>query len=283
MNESEKREAAWGCFSNTDSDTDSDDESIVVQEKRRDSSNGVLSFHFGVEEQLLYAVESNESTKNSVEKTLAACDKFCMERHWMMHVGDEKGEILLSAALRSPLPFRGVELGTYCGYSTTLLSKALQTEDSWLLSIEKNPKCLTFATRMLDHAGCNKDGRIEISLLTDDNSPASLINLKRPKSFADGEPFVTFLFIDHEKGRYLEDLLAIEPYLVEGAIVVADNITSFDQGKSLEPYIQHVRSTDGPYVSSTSFSAAVEYSREERDSWPDSVEVSVYGGRGRKR
>ena len=86
-------------------------------------------------------------------------------------------------------------------------------------------------------------------------------------------PRIQLLFIDHAKDRYLADLVALEPYLAAGCVVVADNVLCFDGGASLKPYLEHVRDTSR-YASSTLHEAPVEYS----DGEPDGVEVSVFRG-----
>ena len=83
-----------------------------------------------------------------------------------------------------------------------------------------------------------------------------------------GVSAVSLLFLDHAKEAYLADLLALEPLLAPGCVVVADNVLSFDGGASLKPYLEHVRDTSR-YASSTLHEAPVEYS----DGEPDGVEV----------
>ena len=67
---------------------------------------------------------------------LAAVDEFCQSRHWMMHVGPQKGRVItqvLRDAIRkrdsdSGRTFVCIELGTYCGYSSVLLGRTLREE-----------------------------------------------------------------------------------------------------------------------------------------------------------
>lgn len=261
--------------------------------------NGVLAFHKGVEEQMLHAVcRAMPATKGNPAATLAAVDRFCYERHWMMHVGDIKGRVLLDAALRAPRPLRAVELGAYCGYSAVLLGSTMQAGDS-LLSLDVEPQCIGWAQRLISHAGLD-DGSIEVALVPDGESVAAVAaahaDVERADKAEDGNtaakretaansevglPFVTLLFIDHDKRKYLEDLIAMQPLLVPGAIVVADNVDSFDGGEALQPYIDYVRNPDGPFSSSEAHRRPVEYSVDDADGGEcemDSVEVSVYRG-----
>jgi len=93
--------------------------------------------------------ETNKQLQLS-NQVLQAIDEFCMSRHWMMHVGPEKGTILLnslrdamknkmmmeqqygssssSSSLESNaiIPFVAVELGTYCGYASILMGRAFR-------------------------------------------------------------------------------------------------------------------------------------------------------------
>jgi catechol O-methyltransferase len=136
---------------------------VTGQRLRRDPEFGALTHHRGVEQALLqfvisrfegeqlYSIDSRISTGGTIarcERILALIDEFCRTRHWMMHVGDEKGKVLeefLGEKLRhsvcstslspslSPLPpssasstsslFRILELGTYCGYSILRMAK----------------------------------------------------------------------------------------------------------------------------------------------------------------
>ena len=106
---------------------------------------------------------------------------------------------------------------------------------------------------------------------------AAAVELSRPgETAADayrrvgGGAAIALLFVDHAKDRYLADLVALEPFLKSGCVVVADNVLCFDGGASLAPYLEHVRGER--YASSEMHACAVEYSEGE----PDGVEVSVF-------
>ena len=105
-------------------------------------------------------------------------------------------------------------------------------------------------------------------------------------------PIVDFLFIDHDKSKYLVDLqlLIARGLLKDGCVVVADNVLSFNQ--PLQEYLEYVRGTPSESAYSGSgclFSnselkrAPVEYSREQElpsgaqaGYYEDGVEVSIY-------
>lgn len=95
----------------------------------RPKENGVMAFHAGTEQALLVYLRSLAPAPASPAEVLSEIDTFCIERHWMMHVGSEKAGILraaLAKALPGPNPgFALLELGTYCGYSSVLLCHTL--------------------------------------------------------------------------------------------------------------------------------------------------------------
>lgn len=62
------------------------DESDGEQPESRPPTCGVLAFHNGTEEAMLLYVERT-ATKNDPRTILAAIDKFCYTRHWMMNIG----------------------------------------------------------------------------------------------------------------------------------------------------------------------------------------------------
>jgi predicted O-methyltransferase YrrM len=74
---------------------------------------------------------------------------------------------------------------------------------------------------------------------------------------------VDFLLIDANKDDYLDYLRAVEPRLVKGALIVADNTGMFR--RDVKPYLDHVR-TDPRYRS------------REHDFGFDCMEVSVFRG-----
>jgi predicted O-methyltransferase YrrM len=79
---------------------------------------------------------------------------------------------------------------------------------------------------------------------------------------------IDFLFLDAKPSEYLDYLLAAEPLLNPGAVVVADNAGIFS--KSLTEYLNYVRGS-GRYESEY-----IESTLEYRDEVPDGLEVSRY-------
>lgn len=178
------------CFG----DSSDDDDGIGVDEEiitaiKRDESCGVCSFHPNTEASLLTHVRntlnspspaptSDEGTeRRRSSDVLGAIDEFCMSRHWMMHVGPEKGNILLES-LRDAMerkitehsssppesavvPFVAVELGTYCGYASVLMASAFRESkadaaislDCRLLTAEIDPTCAEIASEIIRSSG----------------------------------------------------------------------------------------------------------------------------------
>lgn len=123
---------------------------------RRDKMSGVLSFHPNTEIALcLHVKQGLQSIPDNVEKSghvrkskqiLKLIDDFCLNRHWMMHVGPKKGSILLDELEKSLYDYKRqrsfvvVELGTYCGYSAILMADFLcsRQDEFHLFSVEIN-------------------------------------------------------------------------------------------------------------------------------------------------
>ena len=139
--------------------------SSTFEMNRRDNEScGVLAFHTGTELALLHHVKSEitmgipqepergggdsgecgESFNSAsyitmkmrqADDVLYSIDKFCFQRHWMMHIGQEKGKVLetfLSQCFEASetnkeqhSDFVCVELGTYCGYSSIWLARCV--------------------------------------------------------------------------------------------------------------------------------------------------------------
>ena len=235
------------------SDDDSDGEEV-----QRSAACGVLKFHNGTEDEMLRVVAA-EAPRGDASATLATIDRFCRSRHWMMHVGDVKGAILRGAANRAA-PGLWVELGAYCGYSAVLLASQMQS--GTLVSLDTEARCCAWSRQLIEHTGLAE--RVKVMQSSPDETAAEALVREVPS------PRIQLLFIDHAKDRYLADLVALEPDLATGCVVVADNVLCFDGGASLKPYLEHVRDTSR-YASSTLHEAPVEYS----DGEPDGVEVSV--------
>jgi catechol O-methyltransferase len=232
---------------------------------------------------LLLHVERVAETGNP-ESVLSAVDDFCYSRHWMMHVGDIKGQIVDDAVL---LAARGlitsthktsnsaecaVEIGSYCGYSAVRIARLLPSH-VLMYSIETEPQCRAWTKRMLTKAGLLH----KVEIIPEISQMLQIISMETDKKS------VVFLFIDHAKEKYLEDLKLFEKsncMKSPGCVVVADNIYSF--GVPLQDYINHVDILSGLYDPSSIHKRNIEYSTTEElvssstNEFEDGIAVSVY-------
>lgn len=171
-----------------------------------------------------------------------------------------------------------IEIGSYCGYSSILLGNFLN--GGHLFCIESNEKCVQWTNQLISYAGLENN----ITVIHMDVSNEDEL-FKRLKT--DIKDTIDLLFIDHEKSRYLTDLLAFEKsgLMTTGTIVVADNILSL--GIPLNDYIDHVKDKDGLYSESVTKVASLEYSRANNEkksievdgshiSLDDGIEISIY-------
>ena len=195
------------------------------------------------------------ATRGSPQSVLQAMDTFARQCRWLQNVGPKKGAVLLQA-LRDAGARRVLEIGSYCGYSATLIGGYLVGCDGHLTAIEISRKNAAVARQVIDHAGLSAS----VTLLrgTLESEIGSL-----------GEPFDA-VFLDHWKDVYLPDLRRLEDQglLRPGTVVVADNVGFFD----VPDYLDHVRNC-GRYHSRYERSS-VEY----QDALEDGVEVSVFTG-----
>lgn len=302
-------EDAFGVFGSSDSSDDGCDDQEQEQEfidskknikkisSLRDRNNSsVLVFHEGTEQALLVYVrqqlqrkeegddESNASLSSQSCSTAAAAstaarrllrcvDDFCWQRHWMMHVGHDKG-VLLEVFLRERLQqvhscdnteFVVVELGTYCGYSlirmaATILESCCENTSMnfTIYTVDVDPQTQRVARQMVQLVPGLSE-RVAFVLLslnydgtTDYESNCSLsqqlLQTMRERGSTNNDdndaatpspPQIDFLFIDHAKEMYLTDLRHLEQsgMVRRGTAVAADNVVFF----RLEGYRKHMR------------------------------------------
>jgi catechol O-methyltransferase len=261
-------EAAEDPFQMFGSGEDYDSSPRTPPSRRRDAENGVLTFHPGTEEALLLYVrngfENGGGDERGTHQKIRRCDQilklvddFCLRRHWMMHVGPEKGEALaefLEESFQTFLqtesrqePFVIVEVGTYCGYSLIRMAKQLlemqqrhqeTRSDFRIVTCDVSEKNQQVAQNVVAMAGL--DDQVSFVRL-EGTSPdelsekvhASVEQAKKKK-----KPPIDFVFLDHDKDLYLTDLLQLEAaQLVQaGTWVAADNIIFFQ----LNNYRQHM-------------------------------------------
>jgi predicted O-methyltransferase YrrM len=164
-------------------------------------------------------------------------------------IGRAKGRILRRLIERRQ-PARAVEIGSLLGYSAILIAGTLPPRGR-LTCVEKNPYLAMLVKSNVETAGLARKVRV-----VDEDALRAIPLL--PGRF-------DFALIDAAKEDYLDYLRQLEPKLVPGAVVVADNTGVFR--RELRPYLEYVRG-GGRYAS------------REYDVGHDCMEVSVLRGAG---
>jgi catechol O-methyltransferase len=163
---------------------------------------------------------SQHARAGDVADAVRVIDQFCYTRSFMMNIGDEKGS-LLDAAVRRVAPRLVLELGTYCGYSSLRMARALPA-DARIVSVEFNEANAGVARRILEHACAAARVTVVVGTLGDGGK--TIETLEQQHGITPGA--VDFVFLDHDKDAYLPDLerLLRRGWLHPGAVVVADNV-----------------------------------------------------------
>ena len=161
-------------------------------------------------------------------------------------IGREKGRVLRRLLLEHK-PRHGIEVGSLIGYSAILIG-ANMPPGSRLTCIEENPFLAWISQSNTDRAGLK--GRVKVMA---GDALRVLPLLRGP---------VDLLFVDANKEDYLDYLRAVEPRLVKGALVVADNTGIFR--RQVKGYLDHVR--------------AAPWESREYDFGSDCMEASIFRG-----
>jgi len=193
--------------------------------------------------------------KGDPESVLAVIDAFGW-KEWMMNVGDVKG-LILDKAIKERKPKFALEFGLYCGYSATRIARLLPA-DGRLVSVEKDPVRIGWASKIIAHAGLAD--RVQIIQGAADEAIPTLKAKTGLGSF-------DLVFIDHVKDRYLADLKILEGsgLLAKGTVLVADNIVY----PGAPDYLEYVRTSS--HYKSELHETKLEY----KDDMKDAVCVSV--------
>ena len=165
-------------------------------------------------------------------------------------VGRAKGRIIRRLIERHR-PVRAIEIGSLIGYSAILIAGSMPPRGR-LTCLEANAFLAWMVKANVATAGLGKRVRV-----IDSDAVRAIPIL--PGRF-------DFAFIDAEKNDYLDYLRQLEPKLVPGAVVVADNTGYYK--REVAPYLEYVRSEAGRYTSR---------SYEVGD---DAMEVSILRGAG---
>ena len=300
--------------------SDSDEQDVTLSSEERERNNGVLAFHSGTEEAMFIYINKRMQTlendsEDSVSRILSFCDEFCTKRHWMMHVGPSKANILkdafnfLPASLTSSA-INVLEIGSYCGYSTALIANLLAERDksrsgegngicndrseaiskSHLVSIEPDPKCVKWTNRMLSTSFCNLSSystvlQTTVSVIMKDGEMDPKINsdfltqlsLLQWDKKGEGENIkFDLVFIDHDKSKYLCDLkLLQQSSLLKEKCVIVAD-NVLSFGQPLTNYLEYVR-CDESFASSELFVSELEYSSDQALHDPRGKEYFIDG------
>jgi predicted O-methyltransferase YrrM len=164
-------------------------------------------------------------------------------------VGRAKGR-LIRRLIERHRSTRAVELGSLLGYSAILIAGSMSPRGR-LTCLEVNPFLAWMVKANVETAGLGKRVRV---VSTDALRAIPLL----PGRF-------DFAFIDAAKDDYLDYLRQLEPKLVAGAVIVADN-TGIAR-REVAPYLEYVR-------------AGGRYDSREYDFGDDAMEVSIVRGAG---
>lgn len=166
-------------------------------------------------------------------------------------IGRAKGRVLRRLIDRHGCT-RAIEIGSLFGYSAILIAGAMRPTGR-LTCLEANAYLAKFAKSNCAIAGLGRRVKVVVG-------DALRIVPLLPGRF-------DFVLIDARKEDYLDYLRQLEPKLVPGAVVVADNTGIYR--RDVTPYLEYVRDPHGRYDSR-------EYAFGD-----DAMEVSLLRGRER--
>ncbi|MHA2274591.1 MAG: O-methyltransferase, partial [Candidatus Kariarchaeaceae archaeon] len=121
-----------------------------------------------------------------------------------------------------------VEIGTSVGYSTIWLAMVSKSLGGKVTSFETDPKKVDLAEKHLKIAGLSDF--------------VTILNVNPITNKDDIPEGIDLVFLDAEKGDYVDHFNAVYEKLNDGGIVVADNIVS--HFADLREYIELVRNHD---------------------------------------
>jgi catechol O-methyltransferase len=254
----------------------STDPKSLGKNKRRHAQNGIFTFKENGEYELMMQVQrglpkdfGKISPVESANLILSAVDTYCLEEQWMYHIGREKGATLKEfladciaqhQAKNTNRPLIIVEIGTYCGYSAILLAKSVQeiapNLEFQVYTTEVNTQNIMVASSMILMSKFQKS----ITVMPFQPSLESLSDLLKTKGLSQ----IDFLFLDHAKDMYLEDLQELEhnSFVKEGTYAAADNVVF----SRLDGYRNHVFQLQNRGITTTRLAkVSLEYSDGIKD------------------
>ena len=170
-------------------------------------------------------------------------------------IGPYRG-IFLDEVLKEYRPKLILEVGTLVGYSAIRMARLLP-EGGILTCVELSPRFARIAMSNVDRAGLGD----KVHILVGDAK----------EILPELEGCFDMLFLDADKGEYLDYLKSCEPFLRPGSVVVADNVKS--HSSELASYLRYVRNS-GKFRSEYK-EPKTDYRSGVRTTEPDAVEISV--------
>lgn len=170
-------------------------------------------------------------------------------------IGPYRG-VFLDEVVKQYRPTQILEVGTLVGYSAIRMARLL-TDGGLLTCVELSPDFARIAMSNVGRAGLGD----KVHILVGD-AKTILPELKRGFGV---------VFLDANKGEYLDYLMSCEPFLLSGSVVVADNVKSHPD--ELAGYLDYVRKS-GKFKSEYK-EPVTDYRYGNRTTEPDGVEISV--------
>ncbi|XP_053416231.1 transmembrane O-methyltransferase isoform X2 [Nycticebus coucang] len=147
---------------------------------------------------------------------LATLDHWSSHCEYLSHMGPAKGQILLRL-VEEKAPACVLELGTYCGYSTLLIARALPP-GGHLVTVERDPGTAAVAEKLIRLAGFDEN-TVEL-IVGSSEEVIPCLRTQHQLSRAD------LVLLAHRPRCYLRDLQLLEAHalLPAGATVLADHV-----------------------------------------------------------
>ena len=163
-------------------------------------------------------------------------------------IGRDKGRVIRKLIDRHRCS-RALEIGSLLGYSAILIASALPPRGR-LTCLEANGYLAKFVKFNLERAGLGRKAKVVVG------------DALRVIPLLSGR--FDFVLIDAVKEDYLDYLRQLEPKLVAGAVVIADNTGIYR--KTVAPNLDYVR-------------GSADYTSREHEFDDDAMEVSLFRSR----
>ncbi|XP_025122251.1 transmembrane O-methyltransferase isoform X2 [Bubalus bubalis] len=147
---------------------------------------------------------------------LTTLDHWSSHCEYLSHMGPAKGQILMRL-VEEKAPASALELGTYCGYSTLLIARALPPGGR-LLTVEQDPRTAAVAEKLIRLAGFDEH---TVELIVG-RSEEVIPRLRTQYQLNRAD----LVLLAHRPRCYLRDLQLLEGHalLPAGATVLADHV-----------------------------------------------------------